>query len=231
VTCPFTQEVAAYVLGALSAAGRLEFERHLEGCDRCTAELRDLAGLPGLLGRVNASVLDGSPVDEPLPATLLPTLTREVRRARRRRTFITAGLAAVLAVIGGSLALWLAGDGPAPTGSGPTASPSAVVVREMDPVGDVPVQASVTLEPVAWGTRLRLTCSYDPEAVEYELPPQARYELVVRTEEGGTEQVGSWISESSQTVQVTAATAEPLGDIESVEVRSADGRVVLRAGA
>jgi hypothetical protein len=231
MSCPLTQDTAAYVLGALSAAERLDFERHLEGCDRCTREVRELAGLPGLLGRVDASVLERSAVDEPVPATLLPALTRQVRRARRRRTFIAAGLAAVLVVVGGSLAVWLTGVGPGEPGSGATTPPSSVVAREMDPVGEVPVRASVTLEPVAWGTRLGLVCSYDPESVEYQLPPKVRYVLVVRTDQGKTEQVGSWLSESDGTVRVTAATAEPVADIASVEVRTMDGRVVLRAPA
>ena len=74
MTCPFTQDVSVYVLGSLSATERLEFERHLEECGRCTRSLRELAGLPGLLGRVDASVLERSPVDEPVPATLLPAL-------------------------------------------------------------------------------------------------------------------------------------------------------------
>ena len=34
--------VAPYALDALDAEERAEFERHLEGCDRCTRELRDL---------------------------------------------------------------------------------------------------------------------------------------------------------------------------------------------
>ena len=226
MTCPFTPDVAAYVLGALPAGERLDFERHLEGCDRCTRELRELAGLPGLLGRVDASVLERSPVDEPVPATLLPALSREVRRTLRRRTLVAAGLAAVLVVIAGSMAFWLASGGTDPDSSDP-----AVVARQMEPVGDVPVQAHVTLEQVGWGTRLGLTCSYDPEAVEYELPPQVRYVLVVRNDAGEAEQVGSWLSESSTTVRVTAATAQTMGDIATVEVQTTDGRVVLRAAA
>ena len=53
MSCPFAHDDAAYVLGALSPAERLEFERHLGRCDDCTRAVRELAGLPGLLGRVD----------------------------------------------------------------------------------------------------------------------------------------------------------------------------------
>ena len=37
---------------SLSPTDRLEFERHLPGCERCRRSVAELAGLPGLLGRV-----------------------------------------------------------------------------------------------------------------------------------------------------------------------------------
>src|SRR5215213_2129655 len=100
MSCPHAQDPAAYVIGSLSPAGRLEFEKHLGECDDCTRAIRELAGLPGLLGRVEPSVLESPGVDRPVPDTLLPTLSRQVRSARRRRTLISAGVAgAVVAVL------------------------------------------------------------------------------------------------------------------------------------
>lgn len=233
MTCPFTEDAAAYVLGALSPAERLEFERHLDGCDRCTKALGELAGLPGLLYRVDASVLESPPAAEPVPASLLPALSRQVRRARRRRTVAAAGLAAAVVAVIAPLVLWLVGDGggEAPPGPGSSSTSPAAVARDMEPVGEVPVRASVTLERAAWGTRLGVTCTYDPNWVEYRLPAAVRYTLVVRTRDGGVEEVGSWRSEGGRTLQLSAATAEALADIESVEVRAPDGRVVLRLAA
>ena len=40
---------AAYVLGGLSTDERARFERHLCGCEACTASVADLAGLPAVL--------------------------------------------------------------------------------------------------------------------------------------------------------------------------------------
>jgi hypothetical protein len=236
VTCLFAHDDAAYVLGALAPGERLEFERHLAGCDDCTRAVQELAGLPGLLGRVDAKVLEHPPADQPGPDTLLPALVREVDRRRRRRTFAAAGLAAaVVTVAAVSVPVVVnqvaPGDGSSPSASATRTGPSGVLTRPMAPVGDVPVQATLGLERVAWGTRLLLTCSYEPQSVEYDLPPAVDYTLFVRTREGRTEQVGSWRSVGGTTMHLAAATSADRADIASVEVRTPDGRVVLRLGA
>ena len=109
--------------------------------------------------------------------------------------------------------------------------PRDVVTRPMAPVGDVPVEASLGLEQVKWGTRLLLTCTYEPQSVEYDLPSAVDYTLFVRTRGGAAEQVGSWRSASGTTMHLAAATAADRADISSVEVRTPDGRVVLRLRA
>lgn len=243
MSCGFPHDDAAYVLGSLVPVERLEFERHLTGCDSCTRAVRELAGLPGLLGRVDATVLEEPAVGGPAtvvppPDTLLPALSREVRRTRRRRTLATSGLAAAAAAVVVSLGLVVldlahldgqpGADGGVPQTPAATATPAA---QPMAPVGDVPVRASVTLEPVTWGTRLGLTCSYDPTSVDYDLPPEVDYVLFVRTRDGRTEQVGSWRSVGGTTMRLAAATAATRRDITSVEVRTPDGRVVLTLAA
>ena len=229
MTCPFTHDDAAYVLGALSPAERLDFEKHLPECDTCTRSVGELAGLPSLLGRVEASALDQPPVDEPVPGSILPALSRAVRRARRRRTLAAAGLAAAVAAGIVVVVVTQAGDedGSAPSVAGPNSVPSGVVPLTMEAVGDVPVQASITLEQVTWGTRLDLTCTYDTDSVAYELPPAVDYTLFVLTRNGRKEQVGSWRSVDGKTMQLSAATAASTENIAAVEVRARDGRRVL----
>ena len=51
-SCPLAHSDAAYVLGALSPAERLEYERHLPTCASCRRSVAQLAGMPGLLARV-----------------------------------------------------------------------------------------------------------------------------------------------------------------------------------
>jgi Putative zinc-finger len=236
MSCQFAHDDAAYVLGALAPAERLEFEKHLATCGECTRAVQELAGLPGLLGRVDARVLEQPPADEPVPDTLLPALSREVVRARRRRTFAAAGLAAAVVAVVAVGAPIVAnqiddGDGRSPSASAPSAEPIDIVTRPMSPVGEVPVEATLGLEQVKWGTKLLLTCSYEPQSVKYNLPPSVDYTLFVRTRGGTTEQVGSWRSIGGTTMHLAAATSSNRGDIESVEVRTPSGRVVLRLGA
>ena len=236
MSCLFAHDDAAYVLGALSPGERLEFERHLAGCDGCTRAVQELAGLPGLLGRADASVLENPPSDQPVPPTLLPALAREVARGRRRRTWAGAALAAAVvavAAVGVPVVVTQVdhGDGTSPGAATPHPGPSGAVARAMAPVGDVPVAATLALEPVTWGTRLLLTCTYAPQSVEYDLPPAVDYTLFVRTRGGRTEQVGSWRSVGGTTMHLAAATSADRADIASVEVRTPDGRVVLRLGA
>ena len=232
MTCRFEHSDGAYVLGALSAADRLEFERHLPHCEECTARVRPLAGLPGLLGRVGPDVLEEAGLPEP-PDTLLPALVERVRHEQRRRTRLTALVAAATAalVVGlGAVAVSAATDDPAvaPTTAQPTPEPGATM-RAVG--GEVPVVASLSLEDVTWGTRIGLVCTYDPSLVEYELPEEVTYLLVVRTLDGGTEQVGTWRSVGGRTMRLEAGTATRQQDIVSVEVRTTDGRVVLTSAA
>lgn len=232
--CSFAHDDAAYVLGALSPAERLEFERHLDACDGCSRSVRALAGMPGLLDLADPRVLEDPPVDPPLPATLLPTLGRAVEARRRRRTGTIAGLAAAAAaaVALGVPTVLGAGDDPAPVTSPGTSTASAdVETLAMAPLGPVPVRATVDLEQVAWGTRLLVTCTYDTDWVDVELPDAVDYLLFVTSRDGTTEQVGSWSSVEGTTMRVPAATSVARSDIAAVEVRTAGGRVVLRLDA
>jgi len=228
MSCPFAQDDAAYVLGALSSVERLEFERHLGTCADCRRAVRELAGMPGLLSRVDPEVLTTTPVEDPLPASVLPRLTQAARRSRRRRVVAAAGAAAAAAAVAASLVVSQLdlGDPADPTEPGPT-----LTVVHMDPVGDVPVEADLAMENVTWGTRLELTCTYDTESVDFRLPSRVDYVIVVRRADGHDEQVGSWRSLDGRTMHLTAATAAPAAKISSVEVRTKDGRVVLTSTA
>ncbi|MGH3335273.1 MAG: anti-sigma factor family protein [Nocardioides sp.] len=230
MSCPFAPDPAAYVIGALSPAERLEFERHLGECDDCTRAIRELAGIPGLLGRVEPSVLEHPVADGSVPDTLLPSLSRRVRDVRRRRAIIAAGVAAAAMAVLVPVAVSQvgAGDRPRPEVPVPSSEPPAVAAEPMAPVGDVPLEASVTLESVTWGTRLGLTSTYDRNSMDRRLPPSMDYTLCVRTWDGRLEKVGSWKSVSGMEMQISGATAARREEISWVLVRAPDGRVVLK---
>jgi hypothetical protein len=231
--CPYEMWDGAYVLGSLSPAERREFEAHLDGCAHCSRAVRDLAGLPGLLGRIGPEVFDGLE-PEPVPETLLPRLSRAVRRQQQRRTWLTAGIAAAAAVAitaGGVLALDH-NDGsrqeagpPGPSSSSTTPPPP--VGRTMNKAkGSLdPMIASVAVTPVAWGTKLELTCSYPRGAVAYE---GGAYAMVVHTTDGKTERVATWNGLPGEAMHVSGATDAWKQNISSVVVTHLDGTPVAR---
>lgn len=240
MSCGYAHLDGSYVLGALAPAERLEFERHLEGCAECSSAVRRLAGLPGLLARVDPEVLTSPQVDEAPPDTLLPALVREVRRSRRRRGYALAGAAAAAAttVALGSLALAgvggedtpVAGPSPGISASSTTGdpSPSAAPGQEMVAVGQASMRATIAHEDVPWGTRLSLTCSYGIGGDPYASDQTASYALFVRTRDGRAEQVATWRALPGRTMMLDAATASRWTEIDSVEVRTADGQPVLK---
>jgi hypothetical protein len=228
--CPYETWDGSYVLGSLSPAERHEFEAHLDGCDQCSRAVRDLAGLPGLLGRIGPEIFD-QPEPEPVPETLLPRLSRAVRRSQQRRTWLTAGIAAAAAVVvtsAGALALNGGGSG-TPEATRPSASTSVPVVPPsiaMTRVGNDPMVASVSVEPVGWGTRLVLSCSY-PKG--HDVYAGGAYALVVHTRDGRSERVATWNGLAGKAMTVEGATSAWKKDITSVEVTTLDGSPVARA--
>ncbi len=216
-------EDAAYVLGALSPSDRLAFEEHMVGCPRCASAVRELAGLPGLLSRVDADdVADPGPA-EPLPASVLPAVLAEAVRERRTRRLrlVAAGVgAAAAAVLATTLTVHQLDERS-------TESPSATSVRgqDMDPVGQDRLSADVRLEDVSWGTRLRLRCAYSGSAASVaDLPA---YALVVHTRDGTSEQVATWRAVAGKVATIEGASAVPAADISRVDVRTVDGLVLL----
>ena len=232
MSCEFAHLDGSYVLGALAPGERQEFEDHLSGCPQCARAVQELAGMPGLLARVDPETLESPEI--PMPDTLLPALVRQARRVEHRRTVTTALLsaAAVTVVAAGLVATGVIGDGNPPGAvprSAVSSSAAPTAGRDMIPVVAGPVRASVGFVTVPWGTRLDLTCTYDAAYQEGGRPPGS-YVLVVRTRDGRTEQVGAWRALPG-TMRLSAATDASRGDIASVEVRTATGSPVLRLPA
>jgi hypothetical protein len=218
MTCEFAHHDGVYVLGAMAAGERAEYERHLSGCDDCSRALRDLAGIPGLLARVDVDVVEQLGRTEPVPPTLLPSMVVEARRSRGRRRLLRVSVAAAAAVLLAFAALGigttLGDDEPAP--------PELAAAQRMDGLG-TGSSGWVSLTARPWGTRIDLTCTY-----EGPVSGTATYVLVVRAADGHTEQVGTWQTAPSKEVALTMAASLAPEDIASVEVQTASGYSVLR---
>ncbi len=221
-TCPHTVEAGAYVLGALSPARREEYSQHLAGCAVCRAEVADLAGLPGLLGRLDgpgALQVDDAPA---APPSLLPSALSRLRRVRQRqrwRLALVAGLA--LAILGGIASI---GWGGATTPR--DQAPQAVVLTPMQPTGSE-VQAQIALIPEAGGTRIQMHCFY----AEHDGPQRPwRISLLVYPVGGGDPgpAVAVWTVTPGADVAVSGMTPLPPDRIDHLVLRlDNNGRVLL----
>jgi anti-sigma-K factor RskA len=113
----WSQDLAAYLLGALDAGEVTSFERHLEGCERCQEEMRWLqpavATLPEAVERLEAP--------PQLRETLMAEVREDVREAETRaaprrpwRQWLlkpAAGLAVVALLVAGIVGYEVGKDG------------------------------------------------------------------------------------------------------------------------
>lgn len=231
MTCGFEHDAGSYVLGALSPEDRVAFERHLADCDGCAREVREFAGLPGLLARIPVEVIDPAELPLPVPDTLLPAVVRRIRRSQRRRTWVASGLVAAAAVVAlGAVGVAVTrGSDPTPEASPPAATSSTAAPVPLLPVGTQSVSGWVSLTQVGWGTRVDLTCSYSGTGAggAYHDSADPTYTMYVTKTDGTTEQVATWKGLPGKTMHLAAATAAARADITNVVVEAADGHPVL----
>ncbi|PZF55330.1 anti-sigma factor [Curtobacterium sp. MCSS17_008] len=217
---------AAYVLGSLPPDERLEYERHLETCARCTAAVAELVGLPGLLAKLPADQAveiaepDGRH-DTRSESTLASVAHRVRHRRRRRRAWVaaTAGLAVVAAVLGG-LAVGTAGDrGPVQAGGAPSTSAPATSGEgdRYTMTGPQGLDVDLAVSGEQWGTRFDWGCSYGGR--EWSSDGSVMYDLVVVRTDGSVQTVASWSAAGAEARGLSASTDIRRDDIAAVQVR------------
>jgi hypothetical protein len=204
---PFEMYDGAYILGALSDDDRRAYERHLAGCDRCSASVAQLRDIPRALAAVPASVLE----DDAPPPSLLASLLGRIRRERNRRRWIVGGLAAAAAACIVALSIVVAQP------DHPASHPVA-----MHAVADAPIEATADIRSVGWGTRIDLVCSY------YEYVPAGRpYALVVVDRSGDRHTLGSWNLVPGKVAKYGSGTSLSRDQIASVQIATLDGQQPL----
>jgi hypothetical protein len=212
----FADYDGAYVLGALSPEERDEFEAHLATCDECSARVEELAALPELLALVPAEAY----ADQPESSDPVVVLLATARARRNRRRWIAAtSAAAVAAVLVAGTALI--------TNQSADTRPRAVAPAQvtMSAVAAAPIHATISVADVAWGTSIRLTCTYDQSAT---YPPDEQYSLVVRSRDGQTENLGTWALVAGKVTSFPAGTALHKSDIATISVDTANGAPLLQ---
>jgi hypothetical protein len=218
----FAQWDASYVIGALTPGDRRAYEAHLEECERCRVAVGELASMPGLLARARQEVetWDGQEEMAGPPANLVDLVTeRRARRARgiRKRVILAASSVAAVVALAIAVPAFLTSDG----------VPAPAEVVAMAPVGDSTMTVSLGLTPVAWGTRISITCDYPAGETWSGVYGPWSYSLELTDVAGVTSQVSSWKAVAGKTIHLEAATAIPLDRIVSVRVLSSGGATVM----
>ena len=203
------------VLGVIDPEERPAVEAHLAGCERCAAELAELAVLPGLLHRVaSADAAAGLPSPPPRFSERVVAAARaRARRQQLRLAAVGAAAAAVVAAAALLLPGLLRDDGP---GSPPVAG-RPIVVDRTDP--QTSVSAKVTLARAASGTQLTLVLGG--------VGPGEWCELVARDDAGKHEVAASWVATYRGQASVTGTTSFPLRSITSLQIVRGDGVVLV----
>jgi len=225
---PYRTWDGAYVLGALSSAERLEYERHLADCPRCRAAVAELSGMPGLLGLLDleaVSALDDEEPDPPLRPEVRDSVLATVRRRRRRSRWVNTavvGLAAAALAVG-----LLIAARPGIVGLGQSSdTQNTAQMSEMAKMSQTPINASIALTGFGWGTRIDMVCSYGqwghPDA------PPTDLGMVVVGRDGSRSQIATWLGMPGATALPSGTTPMPRADIAAVQMVSvSDGRVLL----
>jgi hypothetical protein len=236
---------AAYVLGALSADDRRNFERHLQTCPACAAAVAELAGLPGILSAL--PVAEAVAIDEATRVTpgaaaadhlrtaahqpglvqrLAGAAVKRTRRTRIRWAVGAAAAATAIALGGGLLGAALAGSpavqaGPAATTPAEsTAPPSGPVTQvvDMEPVEADALTAALTITDTDWGTRFDWSCVYLNELWKNNGPQD--YDMVMTDRSGVSTVLATWTATSPSTENLAASTDVGREQIRSIEIRA-----------
>jgi len=224
---------AAYVLGALDPEDRRAYERHVATCDRCRDAVADLAGMPALLALVPSDeVPGGAPADTSADVVDLDAVAARLRRGQVRRRWTAAAVAAGLLVVGGG-AGWAVSS--AVSSDGGTSVSAAATTLSLAPVGGSGVTAQLSMDAVAWGTRVSWSCHYPDAATSTAGGPYATgaasaatYALVLLDGSGRATTVGTWEATGTGATGLHASTSLAKQDVTSVEIRLG-GVAVARA--
>jgi hypothetical protein len=120
--------LGAMAMAALDPDEEMHLREHVDGCQRCTAELAELSETVSLLAMARPLELPAAVQPDPWVLDgLLAAVADERRRGRRRRFALGLAAAAVGAVLAGTGALLIADDEPAPPPAEVAEAPTAEV--------------------------------------------------------------------------------------------------------
>ncbi|GAA3105908.1 hypothetical protein GCM10010464_81250 [Pseudonocardia yunnanensis] len=201
-------DLGAYLVGSLDPAERAEVEGHLVTCTDCRSEMAELAPLPGVLGRIDATEARDrllTPSRDLLSRALAAVDEHErTERHRLLRWKMAAAAAAVVAVLAGALPQLItnSADG----------TPMAVMTG-------VTAAGMGSMHQRAWGTAVHLELTG--------LPPASGYRAYATARDGRTEVAANWGASPDGRATVVGTTAIPRNELASIDIRTVDGRPLL----
>lgn len=216
---------AAYVLGALSTDERREFERHLTNCDGCKSAVAELAGMPGLLMKIDATTaeaLASTPDSEnvfALPLAPIQSLAlAAIKRKSVLRRKVAAGMAIAASVV---MVIGLIVGVNISSSSNPGSTQDSVATTgtkiAMVPIGTNAMVVNMHVTKKAWGTQFSWNCVYGSDSSSWSTP-QA-YDLVITDASGVATTVATWSQSGSSAKGLVASTGIPLAKIKTIDVR------------
>jgi hypothetical protein len=210
--------LGAYALGELDDERRAALRAHLDGCEECRAELREIEPVAAALAEADPGLFES---EEPRPpAGLLERTLSRVERARqdeegwrrgRRNRLIRRSSLAAAAVLLAAFGLFAL----VPKVTGPPLEP---VAFSEAPAG---VEAEANLIDHTWGTETILVVSG--------LEDGETYRLTLLDEDGGAVPSGAFIGTGDEPIECRMNAALLREEATGLEVRTADGDLVLDA--
>ncbi|HET7666197.1 MAG TPA: hypothetical protein VFK56_09020 [Mycobacterium sp.] len=207
---------AAYVLGALSLEDRRTYEEYLAADPARSAELTELAGMPGILNALSRDEavaltnLAGAQPTEGRPNNIASLAHAAAKRQQRsRRTWLAAAVASAAALL---IAGGVVGAKVFPPPAAPT---QTVAMQAMQPTSRGGLTAQLAVTEKKWGTELNWACQYTKDWSRN----VASYDIVVTTQDGVQTAVGSWKPAGDDAAGLSAATSIPTAQIKTVDIR------------
>ncbi len=252
--CENSREAGAYLLGSLSPAERTSYERHLATCTICRETVAELAVLPGLLGRLDATaasrigegrigdggivngeirggeisesgIVDGWKAADESDSRLSSLIEAATKSHRRDARTRRWRLVGAAAAAAGVAALASLGLAPG-SRQAPPAVGATVAMTEMTQLGGgAPVTGEVGLVRITGGTEVRVRCEY---AGSQERGQYAyTYRLVAVGDDGTRDQVGSWRAGPGSDMTLSGVTHLSYQDIDRLELQRGGGDPLL----
>jgi anti-sigma factor RsiW len=224
--------LGAYVLGALEPDETSDIATHLRTCAECQLEYLELAETLGALGSVSPEVAEAGLTGQPArirPAADLVVQLPKARTARPQRWRALAAVAVAAAVAGAAVGIASLIGQPGDTATVRALRPSTGL-----PAAGLPAPRTVRGSSAATGVTAVITLRAQPGGTR--LDAQVTGVLVIGWEcqlvavptIGGPETAGSMrVTRPSDGIRLDGPVALPIEGISRVEIRRADGQVLV----